>query len=217
MTEAEFIKSLSVNDGCFVQILNRLDRLEPSLSADVDWQIIWYCRRQLRLAAKVVPEFVEVSSHIARCFLELEVILKWLKQDPENYKIFYAAAEHANLDLMTSKKDAVEVYASEFVKKFENSIKNIKNDLEKLGHSQYQDKLSPLFDIKNTAKKIDPGFGKLVRAKFDYFSKMSHPTAWLILKDPESGEDHLIKKEAMSEINRATIIILNTLSDSYKT
>jgi hypothetical protein len=216
VTEEEFSKSLTINDSCFGQMLNRIDKLEPSLSAGVDWHIIWYCRRQLKLASKVVPEFLEISAHIARCFLELEVILKWLKQTPENYKIFCAAAEHANLDLMKSKKDAIEIYASQFVEKFENSIKDIKKDLEQLGHVQYQDKLSPLFDIKGTSKKLDEGFGKLVRAKFDYYSKMSHPTAWLILKDPHSGEEHLIKKEAMSEINRAAIIILNTLNDSYK-
>lgn len=215
MVVKEFLKSLAIYDKAFIEMLDRLSKKESNSIVSIDWQIILYCRRQLQLATKVVPESAEMSAHIARCFLELEIILKWLKQDVSHYEFFRSDAEYANLNLMKSKKEAIEIFAPEFTEKFMNSIATIEQALSQKGHTLNQDKLSPLYDIKGTAKKIDGRAGKLVKAKHDFFSKMSHPTAWLILMDTTSDEMSLIKKEAMSEINRAVIAILNMLDNSH--
>lgn len=216
MSIEEFLKSLKSCDNACLQLLGRLKKKEPDIVSSIDWQIIWYCRRQLETATKIVPDSTEISAHLARCFLELEIVLKWLKQDSENYKIFWSDAEFAMLDLWKSKKEAIDIFDPSYTEKYSKGIAAVEASLLEKGHIPHSGRRSPLYNIKETAKKIDEKNGKLAKAKLDFFSKMSHPTAWLITMDPNSNEVATIKREAMAEIRRALITIINTLDDSYK-
>lgn len=213
MVKEEFLQLLVTYDRGLQQILLRMERNNPRLELSIDRQILLYCGRQLKLAEKVVPEYLEISSHVARCFMEIELILSWLKKDSENYNIFIADAEFAQLDLTKSKKDSLAVHAPEYEEKFKKMIVEIQKNIEEKGHAQYREKRSLLYKIKDLAFKIDEKFGVLFGAKFDYFSKMSHPTAWFITRHPD--EDVYIRSEAMAEINKSLIFILNRLDDSY--
>ncbi|WP_409479755.1 hypothetical protein [Pseudobdellovibrio sp. HCB154] len=209
MDQEKFQELLLQHYRCFKQLLDTWEKREPELTLNIDMQIALYCKNLIAAAKRIAPEFPEMSSHIARCFLEVEVILKWLKQDPLNYNIFCADAEYANLKLMKTKKAFVETVDASLVVEFEKRICEIAENLEKGKHSQFHDKLSPLHNIKGTAKKINESYGAHVSAYFDYYSKMSHPTAWLIMTNP--NELPLIRKEAMNGIQKSIITILNTL------
>lgn len=214
MDKEEFDDLLINYYRLFKSFLAETEKLEPELTLNIDSQIALYCSNLIAVAKRIVPEFPEMSSHIARCFLEVEVILKWLKQDPMNYNVFCADAEYANLRLMKTKKALAESIDSNLAEEFEHHITKMLDNLENGKHSQFQDKLSPLHNIKGTAKKIDESFGVHVSAYFDYYSKMSHPTAWLIMTSPH--ELPMIRKEAMTGIQRSVVAILNTLASTKR-
>lgn len=210
--EEKFQDSLLHYYAHFKQYLDRKETRDSDLSWNIDMQLALYCKNLIALAKKIVPEFPEMSSHLARCFLEVEIILKWLKQDPVNYHIFCADAEFSNLRLMKTKKELAKNIDNKLVGEFENHILELETNLKNGRHNQFRDKVSPLYEIKGTAKKIDANLGAHVSAYFDYYSKMSHPTAWLIMTNPK--ELPYIRNEAMLGIQRSVIEILNTLSET---
>lgn len=211
MEKENFLKLLSDYDRHFRHILMKMEGKESTLGQETDRYIICYCGTQLKLAEKVVPEYLEISAHLARCFMEIQYILKWLKSDPKNYNAFIADAEHAQLDLVKSKRDALKTHAPEHVEKFEKMILEGEEFIKKKGYDKYNDARNFLFKVKKIVSKIESEQVSLFNAKFDFFSKMSHPTAWLITRNAE--EDKYIKSEAMAEINKSIINILNTLDE----
>ena len=215
MTSETFSKLMAAYRINFHQLQSKLQNSEDSISVNIDRQIVWCCLRNLDVVTKVVPQSFEISSHMARFFMELEVILKWLKQDPVNYEAFVADAEHANLNLHKSKRDAVEVGAPQYLEKFQKNILMIEENIRVNGYDKYKEKLSELRNLKQTTLGFDEVSGKVFKAAFDYYSKMAHPTAWLILTEPVSEEITLIQREAMSGINKALILILNRLGECY--
>src|SRR5688572_23006498 len=105
MTKDIFQNLLREYEASFRLVIGWMEKKEITKDVSIDYQIAWYCLRQLDLVYKTVPDHLEISCHMARCYMEVEMLLKWLKVDKENYNAFIADAEFAQLELSKSKKD----------------------------------------------------------------------------------------------------------------
>lgn len=187
--------------------INQLIQLEKQCNDEntaesrIHQKILKYSLRRLAIPISIDHCSIDVITNTARCLLEIEVILLWLKSDQENYKAFKAAAEFANIDLMKSmKKFQIKAFPEDSTVEatFDKHVQEMEEKLKTNGHSQYAEKVDELFKMKSLAKKFD--IEERYKAHFDFYSKLSHPTAWAILTDETSNEHEQIINKSLDNI-----------------
>lgn len=211
-----------LNKELFLKYIEELEDLKTvfiNKNHDVDDSIhihfIDYCIRIINSLNCLPGQSIDILTYLARCILEVNIIIKWLPSNIDNYKALSWSAEKTNLDITISMEKLRlsecsdikerEKLASEF-NKFKLKVINKLGDKNSV---KYKDN-NKIHKILRQPKQIaqNPDYFK---AYYDLFSKICHPTPWIIIKSENEHEYDHINNEALFVINESMESIINSL------
>lgn len=214
-------------EDTFSDYSKKLKKIRKDLSGRVSTSMINtqlhfldYCLRRLSVSSQVMTTSVDICAHHARCILEIEVILKWLSKKSERYDVFRWSAEQAHIDILKSMQNLQVLETKDescrfnLKEQFSQTITVSQNRLGNPHSKKYKAMSIDANSLKNI-KKIaqDIGIGERVIAYYDLYSKISHPTSWIIFPTSDKDEHQKIIQEAILATKESLEEIIKIYND----
>lgn len=175
-----------------------------------------YNKIQMLLTTKLGD--VEILGNLARSILEIELIVKWLRQgynsstqtsQLKNYQRFKIEAQQGNIDLMKSMQPLLvaEAKSNEHRRILDEEFSKNLTELQPETDETKNKAISPLKDPKKIASTL--GMSLRFNAYYEMFSKVSHPTPWVICLPENKSDADSLRYEAVAAIEES----LNEIKD----